>query len=238
MDKQQILNEIKRTATANGGVPLGESRFSQETGIRDTDWRGKIWARWGDAIREAGFKPNQLQTAYSENVLIERFIELAREIGRFPVTTELKMKARSGGSFPSHNTFRRFGSKRQLAAKIMEYCSERPGYDDVIALCAPIAVSRQQAVDELQPEVIIGFVYLMKAGRHYKIGRSNATGRREYELAIQLPEKLKTIHTIRTDDPVGIEDYWHRRFASKRKNGEWFDLGSLDVDAFKRRKFM
>ena len=65
-----------------------------------------------------------------------------------------------------------------------------------------------------------------------------ALGRREYELAIQLPEKTKTIHEIRTDDPVGIEAYWHNRFESKRKNGEWFELAPLDIKAFRRRKFM
>jgi hypothetical protein len=59
---------------------------------------GKIWARWGDARREAGFKPNQLQSAYSEYVLIEKFISLARELGHFPVATEVKMKARSDDS--------------------------------------------------------------------------------------------------------------------------------------------
>lgn len=240
MNKQHILNEIRRTAAANGGVPLGVSRFSQETGIRDSDWCGKIWARWGDAIREAGFKPNQLQTAYSEDVLIEKFIGLARDLGRFPVSTEVKMKARSDDSFPSHNTFARFGSKQQFAAKLLDYCKIRAGYEDVMALCAPIATPPQGAGDkgEIEPEEVIGFVYLMKSGRHYKIGRSNAAGRREYELAIQMPEKLITVHTIRTDDPAGIENYWHRRFAAKRKIGEWFDLSNLDVKAFKRRKFM
>ena len=84
----------------------------------------------------------------------------------------------------------------------------------------------------------VGFVYLIKSGRFYKIGKSNAPGRREYELAIQLPETTRTIHTIRTDDPSGIDAYGHKRFEAKRKKGEWFDLDATDVATFKRRKFM
>jgi Meiotically up-regulated gene 113 len=242
MNKRHILSEIKRTAAANGGKPLGVSRFSQETGIQQSDWRGKIWARWGDALQDAGFEPNQLQTAYDEDVLIEKFIGLARDLGRFPTAVEVKMRARSEDAFPWHNTFARFGKKQQFAKKIMAYCSSRAGYEDIAALCAPFVAqpaSAKDDMDEIAPEdESIGFVYLMKSGRYYKIGRSNAAGRREYELAIQMPEKLTTIHTIRTDDPPGIDDSWHRRFAAGRKNGEWFDLTSLDVKAFKRRKFM
>jgi hypothetical protein len=84
----------------------------------------------------------------------------------------------------------------------------------------------------------LGYVYLLKSGRYHKVGRSNAVGRRERELAIQLPEKAKLVHSIKTDDPVGIEAYWHNRFGDRRKNGEWFELTAKDVAAFKRRKFM
>jgi hypothetical protein len=44
----------------------------------------------------------------------------------------------------------------------------------------------------------VSFVYLMKHGKHYKIGKTNAMGHREYDLGIQLPEKLHFIHSIKT----------------------------------------
>ncbi len=239
MKKEHILKEIRRTTEANGGVPFGSRRFFQETGIKVADWRGKIWARWGDAVREAGYAPNERQGAFDETVLIEKFIPVMREFGRFPVVAEMRMKKRSDPTFPSADTYKRFASKQQFAAKIVQYSQGRAGYEDVAALCSGVLDHRRAEVESnTETEEQIGFVYLMKSGHFYKVGRSNSAGRREYELGLQLPEKLKAVHVIRTDDPVGIEEYWHKRFAAKRKNGEWFDLDSRDIGAFKRRKFM
>jgi len=83
-----------------------------------------------------------------------------------------------------------------------------------------------------------GFVYLMKSGRFYKIGRSTCAEKRAYEVQLVLPEELTLVHKIKTDDPVGIEAYWHSRFADRRLRGEWFDLKADDVRAFRRRTFM
>lgn len=239
MKKEHILQEIKRTAELNGGVPLGWRKFAEETGIRDRDWLGKHWARWGEAVREAGYIPNQMTEAYDEAYLTENFIQLARELKRLPTDKDLRLKAYNVREFPDSTTFRRFGTKAGLVRHVLNYCRTREGYEDIIVLCEGHIPRRDKGLEEstvTEPEM--GCVYLMKSGNFYKLGRSNAAGRREYELAIQLPEKLKTVHVIRTDDPPGIEAYWHNRFAAKRKNGEWFELDAVDLSAFKRRKFM
>ncbi|MCI0427953.1 MAG: GIY-YIG nuclease family protein [Nitrospiraceae bacterium] len=239
MKKDYILQEIQRTAKENGGVPLGQQRFSRETGIKQSDWLGKFWARWGDALREAGFAPNQLQGAFDETLLLEKYVALVRELGHIPASGDLRLKARRDPEFPSHNTYGRFGSKSDLVRRLSEFCRKRTGYEDVVRICEEYAPAKKDVPEELEPrDNEIGFVYLIKSGRFYKIGRTNAAGRRERELALQLPEEAKTVHVIRTDDPSGIETYWHKRFEAKRKKGEWFDLNAADISAFKRRKFM
>jgi hypothetical protein len=57
-------------------------------------------------------------------------------------------------------------------------------------------------------------------------------------LRIQLPVREELVHAIETDDPSGIEAYWHQRFKPRRANGEWFRLDPSDVTAFKRRSYM
>lgn len=240
MNRQHILDEIVRTASANGGIALGRDRFFQETGIRESDWLGKYWARWGDAVREAGYVPQSLNAPMEEAALMEAYVALVRELGRLPVVSELKLKAGQTAGFPSHNTFRRLGNRPSKIQKLIGFCQGRPDYADILA----IALAHDEPTADSPTDVeesrgaVHGFVYLLKAGGFYKIGRSSSFERRSRELAIQLPERAQTVHVIRTDDPIGVELYWHRRFESKRKNGEWFDLVADDVKAFRRRKFM
>lgn len=81
----------------------------------------------------------------------------------------------------------------------------------------------------------IGFVYLAKGHPgEFKIGRTNLVDRRLSELGVTSAVEPVLVHEIKTDDPVGVEAYWHRRFADKRLRGEWFRLTGADVAAFRR----
>jgi hypothetical protein len=240
MTKDHILSEIRRTSALNQGKPLGRNRFAEETGIKESDWSGRYWTRWNDAIREAGLKPNEMNQPMSLDQVQRAFIELIKELGHFPTVVELKLKSRNDPQFPSpsHNTFNKLGSKSARAQRILAYCKERPDLADVASICAPLAGTAPTDEDVPGPSEVLGFVYLLKSGKFFKIGRSVCAEKRHYEIQLQLPEELKLIHKIKTDDPEGIEAYWHTRFADKRKRGEWFNLNSEDVKTFRRRKFM
>ncbi len=240
MDKAHILREIKRPADANGGVPLGWRRFLTETGIKQSDWFAVHWARWSDALCEAGYEPNQLTEGYEPEELLDRVAQLVTELGRLPTNADMRFQANKDSAFPSDKTFRQRWSKPELVAELREYCQSRAEYADVVRLCEEYIPRKQQEepVAHATGEVTMGYVYLIKMGKYHKVGMTNSVGRREYELNLQLPERTELVHAISTDDPVGIEAYWHNRFKDKNTNGEWFALDAADIAAFKRRKFM
>jgi hypothetical protein len=173
------LDEIRRTAKENGGVPLGHRQFERETGVRYYDWFGKYWGRWGDALQEAGFVPNTLQDAFSDDHLIEKLIGLIRERGAFPGTGDLRLKKRNDSTFPNDKVFdNHFGSRAELRRAVVNYCQAHTGFDDVPALCGPLESDDKHSATQQEDiaEVVVGFVYLMKHGKHFKIGKTECDG--------------------------------------------------------------
>lgn len=227
----------------NGGKPLGSHKFESETGIKSTIWLGKIWARWGDALQEAGFTPNALVKAHKKEFLFETYAKLSSENNRLITKNDMRLMSRRGVEIPGWNAFRnRFGSKINFISELGYYLQQANQYPDVVQMCSGYK-SIEPEIDVSTDKIVavvssIEFVYLLKSGKFYKIGRTNSVGRRQYEIATQMPEEVVEIHRISTDDSVGIERYWHQRFASKRLKGEWFNLSSEDVAVFKLRKFM
>jgi hypothetical protein len=241
LTKDEILEEIRRTATLNGGAPLGKQKFFAATGIKDSDWLARYWTKWSDAIKDAGYQPNQMNLAYAEEHLLEQYGSLVRQLGRIPTSPEVKMQARNDENFPSHNTFSRFGNKSALLSKLFDFCRSNDNYSDLLPILAPVAGSldAQESEDSASnAPTENGYVYLMLFGAEYKIGSSNSVERRFREIKTQMPYEGKIIHSIATGDPDGIEAYWHNFFKDKRLNGEWFKLSLSDVRYFKKRKLM
>lgn len=150
------------------------------------------------------------------------------------------MEKQTDSAFPSPATIAsRFGPKTRQEVVLRDFIERTPEFADVAALLPAVAdepalPDEADDLDAAQP--VPGYVYLVRSGKYHKIGRSNDPGRRAYEIALQLPEKVEVVHTIQTDDAVGIERYWHERFKDRRRNGEWFLLTKVDTAAFKRRR--
>lgn len=236
MQKEEILAEIRRTAKENGGKPLGKERFENATGITTRDWL-RYWSRFGEAQLEAGFEANQLQGAYDNEYLYEKIITLTRELNSYPTANQRRTKAFNDTSFPSSTVFDRLGSKAQLVAKLYAYCQRKTGYDDVISILEPLIEQTHSSKEnsEGDDDTQYGFVYLVKGHPgEYKIGRTNLVDRRLSELGATASIEQSLVHLIKTDDPSGIESYWHKRFQDKRMRGEWFKLSPADVKTFKR----
>jgi len=235
MDKEHILAEIRRTAAANGGAALGRARFAQVTGIGDAAWRAVHWARWADAVEEAGLAPPPAAAGPDEAQVLAQLAALVRRLGRFPTLAELRSERTADPGFPSGGAFERLGSKVELIDRLRAFCAAQAGFGDVPGIidfslrAAPAAPAEAADTD--------GHVLLLQSGKHFAFACAPAGARAGVEAA-QAEAGAKLVHAVRTDDPEGIADYWRRRFDARKTRGDWFALGPEDVLAFKRRKFM
>lgn len=245
-DKQFILSEIRRTAALNSGEPVGVRRFETETGIAEHEWRGTHWARWGDALTEAGFEPLEWTTGLTVEEILEVLANLVRKYGKYPTVSEILIEKKTNEQVPTPKALqRKLGAKAQAIKKLRDYCSFRQELSDVCAILTKGADDEANQDNATESKIRggkskpSGYVYLVKSGKLYKIGYSENHWRRKSELHKQTSEGITEIHTIAAvDDAPGIEKYWHERFKDKRQHGEWFDLSAEDISAFKKRKFM
>ncbi|MDP3492398.1 MAG: GIY-YIG nuclease family protein [Hyphomonadaceae bacterium] len=236
-----MIRAIQALAKRDGKVP-GRLRFEASTGLGMHAWHGVYWARWSDAIAEAGLAPNLKTEAILEEVLLGAFLDLTIQLGHVPTDGELKLHGRTNEDFPHSRTFQvRFGRKTEMLKKVLILAIERGAPEkilDALRNATPDETDSDEG-NEADSGPIYGYVYLLKSGRRYKIGKTTSPLKRIGQIGIELPERVEPIHTLETDDPSGIEAYWHNRFKDKRLNVEWFELTAEDVRAFKRRrKFM
>ena len=79
-----------------------------------------------------------------------------------------------------------------------------------------------------------GFVYLLTCKGVYKIGVAKNPLRRLKALQTGSSAKITLVHVIYSPDAFKLEKYFHRLFAHKRMEGEWFALTPTMVDLVKR----
>lgn len=243
LTREDIIKKLQKYAKELGGKTPGEANFyeSMNVGIMD---RKKYWPNYGELVIEAGLTPNKFdKTKYSKNKLSKLFIGIIREKNKWPTRGELDIKHYKSSTFPDSATFyKKLGLvlTGDLAQTIIEYVENKKGYEDVIEICKPFLKENAKQGDS--PLMNKGYVYLLKSKLRnavaYKIGRTSNIENRIKQL--RQPSNIEEIlHHIETDDPIGVETYWHNRFEANRLypdklKDEWFKLSFSDIKAFKR----
>jgi len=236
--KQHIIEEIRRLALERGGR-IGFRAFCNATGIPEHQILGMHWSTWNEALTEAGVLTSTFfQPRTQDAAVIEAFVQLIHRLKKWPTQTDLLLERRGNSSFPSVPVIRRVKRESPFASRIVSYCSLHKDLADVSRIAGEVAKNEKAEPPDRGRAPIHGYVYMMRSGRRYKIGFTSAPSRRHREVRLDLPDPTILVHSIATDDPAGIEAYWHGRFQSKRvRDTEFFDLDAGDVAAFKRRKY-
>lgn len=239
MTKDAIMRRIRDLAAERGGH-VSFDVFVRETGIKDKWLRHQEWwTGWNNLLSEIGIEPRKCgvprtpQSRIAEAVAV--FIE--RE-GRWPTEDDLAREGKRDRSFPSLGVIRPLRKSGALA-KLIIALGETSGQFAKASMIARNHQTTEMDTVEIGPnERVKGYVYMLRSGRRYKIGKSTDPSRRYREVRLELPDETHQIHTVPTDDPTGIEEYWKDRFAGKRiRNTEFFALDARDVQAFRRRKY-
>jgi hypothetical protein len=233
--RERIVSEIRRVHAETGVVP-GMKTFENATGIAQREWSGKIWARWSDALSEAGLQPNTLTAKTSTEFILAAVGKATIKLQKFPTHRDLNVLWRGAEDVPSVTTVKAHFPRWALLANALRDWASVPDNVQYIGILKFVSESVERPLSS-QTAPAYGHVYLLRAGENYKIGQSSDLEKRVKSINVALPDKATLEHAISTDDPSGIEAYWHRRFADRRMNGEWFKLSRADVLAFKKRKF-
>ncbi len=212
ISKEEILSEIRKFVAAHDGEIPGERRFATATRMKESAWKGKYWARWTDAVREAGYDPNAKNQKIPDENILEQLAAFITKLGYFPIRDEINIQARTAPGFPVWQTIKkRFGGMPETAAAILEF--SRKAGDPVLAELCEARLKREvlkptpTGNSRTPTNAKAGFVYLKYSPslRLYKIGKANDPNKRGAGISLLLPEDLVPKHEIKTDCPYILE---------------------------------
>ena len=237
MDKSKLIHRLNQLAGERGGH-IAFRAFIEATGFSERSLRDQPWFQgWNALLKEAGLETKSFKVDRTPPATIaEAVAELIARSGKWPTEDELRRERARNATFPSATIISPMRKTGELARLITELGAIHPKFSVAAEIAAKHQVQPPDAVSA--DERIKGYVYMLRSGRSYKIGKSIDPSRRFREVRLELPDETSQVHAIATDDPSGIEAYWHQRFVSKRvRNTEFFSLTAEDVRAFKRRKY-
>lgn len=81
-------------------------------------------------------------------------------------------------------------------------------------------------------ELDIGYIYLVKMGENYKIGKTKKPKERLVEFT-KMPQKIETVVCEKVKGYSDEEKFLHTIFSHKNIRGEWYSLDKNDIENIK-----
>lgn len=245
--RKDIKKKLLKYAKELGKTP-SEKVFYEYAEIGIYDLKRCGYPNYGELVSDAKLPPNKFdKTKYNPNQLRKLFIKVIREEDKWPTRGLLDIRHFKNKNFPDSSTFyNKLGKVKGLALDILNFIEDKQGYEDVAEICNSTLAQFENDIEETThlDKGRVGHVYLLKSSLNnavaYKIGKTENLKQRIKQL--RQPSNIEElIHSIKTDDMGGVENYWHLRFSTKhlyphKPKDEWFKLNSANVKAFKRWK--
>src|SRR5438477_11019033 len=115
------------------------------------------------------YSPNDPTHKMPYEILVRRFAELALKRDHVPTEPDLNLKRKEDPTFPGKLVFRRWGSRDALLTAVTEYCEGKAEFAPVLELLSQGNSTRLE--HRLGSLRVSGLVYLLRSGKHYKLGR-------------------------------------------------------------------
>ncbi len=74
-----------------------------------------------------------------------------------------------------------------------------------------------------------GFIYIIKSGEYYKIGRAKDKDNRVKTYITENPKEIKLIFSHKVKNSKATERFLHQMFHKKKFRNEWFSLNEEDI---------
>ena len=205
----------------------------------------------GHGIAIASYDNNTQTGLLSWVGIIVSVSGVVREIDWRPTSAEIWIDSPKGRSYWLAGSFG-FASKKNADYGLHELWQEHfEGLElrDSTPMGTRPSASRSQvtsriASERLNPVEVIGqvatgeragVVYLLKSAYGYKVGRTRNVPARMRAFGIQLPFLYTIPFCAWFDDCHAAEKRYHHLFATKRINGEWFNLDEHDILVIRQR---
>jgi hypothetical protein len=83
-----------------------------------------------------------------------------------------------------------------------------------------------------------GWVYLLKSAYGFKVGRTRNIPNRMRSFGVKLPIIYTIPMCVWFEDHIEAEAAYHRLFADKHINGEWFKLEEQDIEKIRNQEYL